>query len=397
MSTILLPNVSTFAFSNGFGFQPTHFRKDNGSLAVNRLAVFRSGTFRDSMGDQFTYEDIHIRQMIENFAYLRNNKLFDDVPVRDGHPGFLINGQEGSGKVVGWHTGISTEKLKGPHDGEEYDYVFVDFELTDADAAAKYESGTYRNRSSEIGRYRTNAEAEFWPVYMGFAFVDIPAVEGLKFSHSSSAAATDGNGAKFFVMSTSKEKSVGDNSQTSTVAGAAAQGAQGSGQHSAPAGGALPFDLGNTPHVFSVNGLAVTDFSQVQAHINVLEKFRADVQESARKDFVAGLVAANKLAAPAQVKTEAFALGLSPEMFDAWKGTWDEVPAASLFAAHGQTVTNPQGGAAAQQVGNDPQAAQFKVWQDTVEQFKLSGLPTDQIKATSSYKSLVAAGQTVNL
>lgn len=394
MSTILLPNVSTFAFSNGFGFQPTHFRKDNGSLAVNRLAVFRSGTFRDSMGDQFTYEDIHIRQMIENFAYLRNNKLFDDVPVRDGHPGFLINGQEGSGKVVGWHTGISTEKLKGPHDGEEYDYVFVDFELTDADAAAKYESGTYRNRSSEIGRYRTNAEAEFWPVYMGFAFVDIPAVEGLKFSHSTSADATNGNGAKFFVMSTSKEKSVGDNPQGTA---AAATGAQGSGQHSAPAGGALPFDLGNTPHVFSVNGLQVTDFTAVQSHINVLEKFRADVQEGARKNFVAGLAVANKLAATQIEATEKFALGLTPEQFEQWKGTWEMAPAQPMFAAHGQTVTNPQGGAAAQQVGNDPQAAQFKVWQDTVEQFKLSGLPVDQIKATSSYKSLVAAGQTVNL
>lgn len=398
MTTLQMPNVRTYAFSNGFGFKPTMYRKDSGALVVERMAVFRSGTFRDSMGEQFTYEDVHINQMIQNFSYLRGNHLFEDIPVRDGHPGFLINGQEGSGKVIGWHNGLTTENLAAPHDGEKYDYIFADFELTDPAAAAKYENGTYRNRSAEIGRYRTNGEAEFWPVYMGVAFVDIPAVEGLKFSSSNSADNSDGVGRKFFVMSTSKEKSVGDNPQTSTVAGAAAQGAQGSGQHSAPAGGgALPFDLGNTPHVFSVNGLAVSDFAKVQEHINVLEKFRADVQVGARNDFVTSLAAGGKIAATQVEKMQGFAQGLSAEQFEAWKGTWEAVPTAPLFAAHGQTVTNPQGGAAAQPQNQDPQAGQYAIWRATVNQFKLAGLPTDQIKNTPSYKALVAAGQSVDI
>lgn len=387
-STILAPNVKTYAFSGGFGFKPTFFRKDNGTLAVNRLAVFRSGTFRDSMGDQFTYEDLHIKQMVENFNYLRNNSLLDDVPVRDGHPGFLINGQEGSGKVIGWHTGITTEKLKAPHDATEYDYIFVDFELTDPDAATKYENGTYRNRSAEVGRYRTNSEAEFWPVYMGFAFVDIPAVEGLKFSHSNSADNTTG-GVKYFIMM-DKEKSVGDTQTSGTPE-------QGSGNHSAPAtGGSLPFPV-SAPHVFSVNGSAVSDFAAVQAHINVLEQFRAEVQVGARNDFVTSLAAANKIAATEVEKMQAFAQKLSPEMFDQWKGTWDNVPASPLFAAHGQTVTNPDNAAQTQQAGDDKNEDQFGIWRATVNQFKLAGLPVEQIKNSASYKNLVAAGQTVNL
>lgn len=396
MTSLLAPNVSHYAFSGGFGLKPTFFRKDNGTLTVQRFPVFRSGTFRDSYGDQFTYEELHIKQMLENYSYLRNNSLFDDVPVRDGHPGFLINGQEGSGKVIGWHTNVVTEKMKAPHDGEEYEYFLVDFDLTDPEAAAKYENGTYRNRSSEIGRYRTNAEAEFWPVYMGFAFVDIPAVEGLKFSSSNSAGQASGGAKKFFIMD--KEKSVADTTQTSAVAGAAAQGAQDSSQHSAQNGGAgLPFAV-NTPHVFSVNGLQVTDYAAVQNHINVLEKFRADVQEAARKDFVAGLVRDNKIAVTQQAALEQFALGLNPEQFTAWQGTFAAAQAAPLFAAHGQTVTNPNN--AAQQQPNAAEAAQaeqFKIWHATVAQFKMAGIPVDKIKQTPSYKNLVAAGQTVNL
>lgn len=388
-STILAPNVKTYAFSSGFGLKPTFFRKDNGALAVQKLAVFRSGTFRDSMGDQFTYEDLHIKQMVENFNYLRNNSLLDDVPVRDGHPGFLINGQEGSGKVIGWHTGISTEKLKAPHDATEYDYIFVDFELTDPDAAAKYENGTYRNRSAEVGRYRTNSEAEFWPVYMGFAFVDIPAVEGLKFSSSNSVGAETG-GAKYFIMM-DKEKSVGDTQTSGTPE------QQGSGQHSAPAtGGNLPFPV-SAPHVFSVNGSAVSDFAAVQAHINVLEQFRAEVQVGARNDFVTSLAAENKIAATQVEKLQEFARSLTPEMFESWKGTWDAVPSAPMFAAHGQAVTNPNNAAQQQAQGQGKDEAQFSIWRDTVAQFKLAGLPVEQIKNSPSYKNLIAAGQTVDL
>lgn len=386
MTTLQLPNVSTFAFSNGFGFKPVMFKKDNGNLAVQRMAVFRTGTFRDSMGEQFTYEDIHIRQMLANFEYLKSNKLFENVPVRDGHKSFLVSDIEGNGKVVGWHTSLTTENLQAPHEDEKYDYVFADFEFTEPDAAAKFERGTWRNRSAEIGMYRTNAEADFWPVYMGVAFVDIPAVEGLNFSSSNGAS----DGPKFFVMK-DKEKSVGD-TQPQVVGQVPAPGTQAPAQHSAPAGGGLPFDP--TPHVFAVNGLQVTDYTAVQAHINVLERFRADVQEQARKDFVSGLATANKIAASQIPSTEKFAIGLSPEMFEQWKGTWEQAPAQAVFGQHGNAVTNPDN--AAQQQA-DPKEEQYKIWHATVAQFKSAGLKVEAIKNTASYKNLIAAGQTVNL
>src|SRR5689334_1810883 len=117
MSTATLAR-SQFFFNAGMGFGPyAQYKKDNGVYVVQRQPVFRSGTFRDSWGDQATYEPVHMKQMVENFAYLRNNSVFPEVPVRDGHSSFLIHGIEGNGRVVGWHQGITVETMKSPIDG----------------------------------------------------------------------------------------------------------------------------------------------------------------------------------------------------------------------------------------------------------------------------------------
>lgn len=392
MTQLTASRPSTFAFSGGFGFQPVMFRRDSGSLVIQRSPVFRSGTFRDSWGEQMTWEDLHIKQMIDNFDYLRDGKLFDDVPVRDGHPSFLLNGLPGNGKVVGWHTSLFSEKLKAPHDEEEYNYVLADYEITDPEAAAQIENKTWRNKSAEIGRYKTNSEAEFWPVYVGVAYVDIPAVEGLKFSSSNGA----GNGAKYFIID--KENRVGQNAPQSPPAQvqppAQTPAAPAQTPATAPATGALPFSLGATPHVFAVNGQQVTDFAAVQAHINVLEKFVADVTEQGRKDFVAGLATANKITATQVQATEAFAVSLTPDAFEKYKATWEAAPTHPVLGQHGNGVTNPNNSA---QQPVDAKEEQYKIWRGTIAQFKSAGLPIDKIKNTPSYKALVDAGQTVNI
>lgn len=367
MSTLTLPKPSVFAFSTGFGLQPTQYRKDNGALVLQRVAVFRSGTFRDSMGYQSTWESIHMKQMIDNWNHLRDGKLFDDIPVRDGHPGWLIHGLPGNGKVVGWHTALATEKLKSPVDDTEYDYILADYEITDPEAAANIENGTWRNRSAEIGTYTTNSEAEFWPVYMGFAYVDIPAVEGLKFRGA--------NGVRVHAIQLDdKEIGVADNPTT-------APGKTDSG---------LPFQLGGSAaQVYSINGQQITDPVAVQTHINTLEQFRRDTLEQNRKDFVTGLASNGKITATQVDSLAAFALGLSPEQYDSWTKTYEAAPALSVLQQHGVTVTNPTNTAQ----GN-PQEEQLKIWEATVQQHKLAGTPKAAIEKTESYKKLVAAGRT---
>lgn len=379
MSTNTLARPSLFAVGNGFGFKPVMFRKDSGALRMEKVAVFRSGSFRDSWGEMTTWEDMHIKQMVENFEHLRSNSLFDDVPVRDGHPNLLLNGLPGNGKVVGWHTSLRSEKTKAPHDEEEYNYVFADFEITDPRAVEMVESGTWRNRSAEIITYRTNNEAEYWPVYGGFAYVDIPAVEGLKFSASTGAPAP-----RIYVMF-DKEKPVGDN----PTGAAPAQQPANSGT------GALPFSAQPAaPHVFAVNGRQVTDYAAVQTHINVLEKFRADTQEKNRRDFVTGLASANRIAASQIDKLSEFAVNLAPEQFDAWKATFEDAP---VVPALGQSVDGVSNHSNSAQTGTDAKAAQFAVWRETVRQHKLAGATLAQIKETPSYKALVAAGESVDL
>lgn len=325
-------------------FKKTFSGSGPGVMTVEKLAVFRSGTFRDSMGYQNTWEKWHIDQMVSNFTMLRDRKLFENVPVRNGHPGFLIHGTEGTGKVIGWHTNLSSEAVTAPHDGNSYDFLFADFDILDPDAQRDYESGLLRSRSSEIGYYLTNSEAEFYPVYQGFAWVDIGAVEGLNFSqpvnsngklfmHGFNQATQD----KQFIVYSEETLVSGttQNGGTGTqppTAPALTTGIQQPAQHAAPTAPAQPTVQ------FSINGQSTSDVTAVQNHISGLEQFRTETLEQARRDFVASLVASNKITAPQQPGLEAFALSLGIEQFNAWKETYTAAPVASLTAVHGGTA-----------------------------------------------------------
>lgn len=382
---------STFAIGNGFGMPTTMYRKDSGALALERVAVFRSGTFRDSSGMQNTWEGLHMRQMIDNWNHLRDGKIFDDVPVRDGHPGWLIHGLPGNGSVVGWHTNLATEKATAPHDDEEYHYIFADYEITDPNAATNIENGTWRNRSAEIGTYVTNDEAEFWPVYMGFAYVDIPAVEGLKFQSPV--------GTKLFVINFTATKETGVTVPiTPALAAAPIPVAALPTQPATPAAPVLPFAApAATTQTYVINGSQVADPIAVQNHILSLEQFQRDTVEANRRNFVTGLAggAQPKIAATQIDGLTEFAQKLTPEMYAAWTATFATAPVSSTLTQHGQTVSNP--GNAAQDGQVDRVADEISVWEATVLQHRRAGTPTEAIKNTNSYKKLVAAGKTVDL
>jgi hypothetical protein len=374
-------HATTFAIHDGFGRKPKYHKKDNGdgtsSHVYEGVAVFRSGTFADSMGYENTWESIHLQQMVDNWEHLRDSNTFANVPVRDGHPGWIINGQAGNGKVVGWHTNLRVEELEAPHDGTKYHYLLADYEILDDEAQENIAKGLWRNRSSEIGAYRTNNQSEHWPVYMGVAYVDIPAVEGLNFSSPKTGAI----GPQVYVMFDQKEKNVGDTSPAAPQQGASQP--AGTQQHGAPAAPAA--------QVFSVNGQTTSDFAAVQAHITALEKFRADTQEANRKGFVTALCAANKLPVTKKDSYETFALGLTPEQYTAWTETFDDVEVPALLGQHGLNGGVANGGQApAAQHAASGSAAELVQLKEQVGMHKLAGTPKKTIEQMDSYKRLVA-------
>jgi hypothetical protein len=372
------------------GVQPKmHFKKgedENQVLVLSDVPVFRSGTFRDSMGYQMTWEDIHVDQMVAHFDMLRNRNIFSDIPVRDGHPGFLVSGQAGNGKVIGYHTAIRAEKRTSTHDNQEYTYLLAEYEILDPEAQRAIQSGLWRNRSAEVGRYVTNAEAEFWPVYQGVAYVDIPAVEGLN------GFSKENGNVRFMMeeesMSTSLVTPTAPVAPTPPTAPAAPT--TDTAAHAAPVAPETP--AAPAAHTFSIGGQQTQDFGAVQAHITKLETENAafaraaqEADELARTEFVNGLVTSNKLLATQLDGTLAFAKTLNQEQFAAWKATQEGTPTQPLLGQYGGT--QPTAPAVTGQV--DTAAQHAATLEAVVRQHARSGMSRDKIVQLGSYKELL--------
>lgn len=381
--SLVVPDRTVHFVNDGFGIEPKVYSGGKGKHVYSGVAVFRSGTFRDSMGVQNTWEDLHITQMLNNYDFLTNKKILDSVPARDGHKAWLVGNIPGRGEVVGWHTDLKAKTLKSPVDNQEYKYLLADYEITQPYAQEKIANGTWRNRSSEIGVYNTNNDTELWPVYLGFAFVDFPAVEGLNFSLP--------QGHRFFAfIGNSIRETVVSDTQTVQQTGQPVLPFQPPVQPAQHASQPLAQPPVQTPppFVFSVNGQNVTDPNQVQAYIVRMEGFIKETREVSRKNFVAALVTANKLTVAQQPGQEAFALSLSDEQFEAWSKGWELAPTASILGTHTSGVTNPNNTAQTASAPSDLDNARA-----IVKMHEQGGMPSADLKKTSSYQKLVAAGE----
>ena len=391
-------------------------KSDDIVLLVSDMPVFRSGTFRDSMGFQHTWEDIHIHQMVSNFDYLLAQKVFEDVPVRKGHGSFLGDPMD---SLIGWHSGVKAEVRTSKHDGEEYTYLLAEYEIFDKEAQAHIEGGHWRNRSSEVGFYLTNAEAEFWPVYQGFAYVDIPAIEGLNgFSKALSKQS------KFSMM---MEEEVGEVTTTPTdtkdqgtdaPSGGTSENTDtttppdGGGDSppttppSSPEPGGSPEPSTPTPpsepsppagsdpvagthstspngvSSFTVGGKKVSDPAEVQNYINSLETAQQEQIAAARASFVKALAEGNKIPATQVDALTQHAQGLSPEQYTAWSASDESVPASPLFEKHGAEGGDGAGGPA-----TSAKDAEMQNLRGIVAMHERTMTP-EQVKETKSYKRL---------
>lgn len=342
--TPTLERMNVRLFQTGLGGSDYTFTKAaDGTAEVEGLKVFKAGTFRDSMGIQNTWDVEHLTQMVFNFDMLRERGVLPNVPVRADHSSSVD-------KLVGW---INALRVDG-------NFLRADYKFTEPDAAEKFDRKTYLNRSAEIGLYETNDEAFYWPVFLGFAFVDLGAVEGL-YSQPE----------RKFTVITDKETAVPEsNTQTPPPAPA--------GLFNRPTAGGT-----EQPVTFSIGGRTVADPVAVQSHISVLEKFQSDAMEAARKGYIESLATDGKIAAPQVDGLKAFADTLSDEQFAAFRTTWDAAPKTGLFERHGNGVSNTDGKQGTTDTGQPTEVEELEA---VVAMHRRSGTPN--IEKLDSFKRL---------
>jgi hypothetical protein len=398
MDQLSLPKTSFFLHSNlGFGFGEDFvktYKGSNGAKVYSGVPVFRTGTFADSMGDVTTWEPLHLSSMITNCNYLSSNHIMDGWQVRDGHSTWMVGGVQGRGNVVGWTLkDMETKTLKSPVDGQEYDYLLVDYTLTEAYAEQKLSSGTWRHRSSEIGTYKTNNAVELGPTFMGFAFVDMPAVEGLNFSSSNGSKIYVDLGGAYF----NKETQMPEGTQqqqgvalplpflpVTAVTPPATQ------QHAAPV---VPAAQTQPTFTFTCNGAPMADPTRVQTYINQLEAVITEAHDVSRKSFVAELVRGNKILAAQAAHYEKFALSLDDEQYVTWCTQTSGGPVLGQLGQHGTGQAQLTG----TQSPTSPAAPANQALQDAKDRVKMHrkmGMPQVALEKTDSWKAVIAAGAT---
>lgn len=365
------------------------------------MPVFRTGTFRDSMGEEATWEQIHLDQMVDYFNMLMERKILADVPVRKYHPDFggIFGGQARNpmDEMVGYITDLRTQLRENPIDHKEYGYLYAGFEILDVEAQQKIDSGLWRNLSLEVGPTFTNDNAEYWPTVRGVAYVDFPAVQGLR---DFSQPVGDSRRYYQYVEDTMSHP-------LGTV-----QGPAGTPQLQQPQ---LTFQQPvqqvspPAPHEYTIGDKKVTDPAEVQRvlnawseELNTLREFRNTVGEQQRENFVQALINDNKLLAPQKDAAITYAKSLSETQFTAWAQLMDAAAPVGILQPHGQQTNNGstyvQDGDTSLQAGElGAKEYEIEKHRGILETFARTGMTAEKIKATSSYKKLIALDPTFTL
>lgn len=399
------PAAPTFVLTDRFRRQVTVKEGANGSHILEGLRIFKTGTFADSLGIVHTWTDIHLDQMVMHYRLLRDGGYLPDVPVRADHS-FSVK------DVVGYFTDVY-------RDPEDPQFLSSSIEFTEPDAFEKWDRGTWRSRSIEIGAYTTNDNMEFWPVVMGLAFVDLAAVEGLhgrqggtsRFSLIVTDKETESTMTLAEFLAANQGKTEADWAAACTYAQwvatvnfaqacadwekAVTYAAALEAEHPAPPAPPAPTPP-PAPHqlppqppaptpapasTFRVGGVQTSDPRVVQAHIDTLENFRRDTVESSRRDFVTSLATDKKILAPQIDSLQALVQTMNPEQFDAFR--------ASYAAAGPSQILQPQvpGGPpdpTQQQTTED----EISILEETLAQHRRIGMDEEKIKKTTTYQRL---------
>lgn len=380
--------IPTMAFASSVQTRET----DTGTHVIEGIRIFKAGTFADSMGIVRTWEKLHLEMMVAHFDLLKDNGFFPNVPVRADHSYSVES-------VVGYF-------VKVYMDPDDDDFLAADIEITEPDAFAKWERGTFRSRSLEVGMYETNGEnpQRYFPVVMGLAFVDIPAVEGL---HAKSAPGTFSQA----LQDNPKETEVTHEEfmracayaqwvEAATYAQACAdweaaatyaQAVQ-TVQEQATALGLAP---GNPPAAhaapgdaitFNVQGRPVTmTTAEMGQQLGNLLTFRQETIDGARRTFVDDLAKHGKIAQVQAESMKGVVVGMTDAQFDAFKASYEAAPVSSLFGQYGNggggddPTPGAPGGTVAEQIAD---------LEEIVANHRRRGAKPEEIENLASYKKL---------
>lgn len=334
------------------------------SNIVRGMKVFRTGTHTDSKGRKSVWTHAQLQQAVEHFNQLKSTNILPNVPVREDHTTTVKD-------LVGWYQAI---RLDG-------DFLVADIEFTEPTALAKYNRGTYRNKSIEIGAYETGDGQIYSPVVLGLAFVDIPAVEGL-FRHPSAPQGASGD----------QSPAAPANHQGATMSDPVTPPVTPPVVTPAVEPPVTPPPVTEAPanhqrpavQSFRVNGADVSDFAAVQSHITSLETFRTESIESGRVGFVTDLAKGNKITNPQVESFSKLVKSMTDEQFTEFKAGFELAPATNLFGQH-QTGGANDGNPA------DPatdRAAEIEILQEIVQNHHRRGASQTEIEATASFKKL---------
>lgn len=329
--------LDLFSVSAGVGNHEV-VATDRGTNLVKGIEIFKAGTFKDSMGDLKTWTIEQLNDMASNFKILKDLDIFPNVPVRKDHSWSIDD-------VVGYIENLYVTGIK----------LVADIEFTEVDSFNKFQSGTFRSRSLEVGPYEDNSQITHWPVVMGLAFVDIPAVEGL---HAL------GRGVNSYRFSTEEivvpelfKFRIGQD-ETTDYAKVQAYVAQ----------------------LETANGTLVAENASLTTTVEALNTAAKEQGDIARKAFVAKLATDKKIVQPQVESLEALVVTMSDDQYAAFCAAYDKAPASSLLSNHGNTVTNPDGN------GTQPDARQDRIdiLTETVKQHRRAGLSEEAIAKTKS-------------
>lgn len=391
-----------------FAHEPLHSVNAQGNNVLENLRVFRTGTFTDMFGFQHTWDDTHLDLMVMHFTLLRDSGVFPDVPLRADHGSSVLG-------VVGYYQDLYRDR-------EDPQFLSATVEFTEPEAWEKWQRRTWRSRSIEIGMYETNDNRSYWPVVMGLAFVDIPAVEGLhgrqRDPHHFSQAIMDNEEGSMQPPDINKDpegwtkavqyaawleaanyakacedwekavvyaKALEDEAAAQNPPAPPAPPAPGIAPHAAP-----PAPTPAPVAQFRVNAQQTSEFARIQAHIDTLEQFRSETVNMGRRSFIEKLAEDGKIAAAQVDHLSAHALSLNDDQFAGFRASYENAPKLSLFGNQGHQDTTP----GAPGTKDVPTAEdQLDIAEEIVLQHRRTGMSEDKVVKTESYRKLVAAGR----
>lgn len=391
------------------------------AAGATRIKVFRTGAVKDSKGRAREWTRSDLDKMVTNFIDLRDSGILPNVPVRENHSRDV---RQIGGYITGLH--VASEPAA---DGRFY--LEADLDLTEPEVRNRYNRGTYRNRSIEIGAYETNTGEIYFPVVLGLAFCDIPAVEGLYEAALSAYESNeqpeimvyapdngaDASGSNTSVPQTDAtfDKIVADlNTVMSGLENPDAQNAVQKviqavealkGAAAQPAAQPVPtnaqgaempetfkFALDGTEHEIAgddaTKSLFTTLLTQRDSLATENAEFRknaAEAAEAARESAVDAWLHGKKIV-PAQVDgMKAYVKTLTDEQFAAHKALVEGTPDLAFAAEIGAGSGNS---------GDDTRDAQIKEHSQILDMLRFTGQAPEKLRESKPFKALVALGVT---